>query len=169
MNCTFADPVIIMNTTNFQRYKYECFSRDLDFGIATFSIMSAPGLLLSLIIFCRLEKDFKKSCLFILASPILCITYPIILFCVRVSGKWIENLTYYLSKHFTHFLINHIKMFNMVVLGYISIQLWWRMDKVYGLGYFLWSINGIILSTFVAVLHSIHPFQSSEKIKFILQ
>ena len=111
MNCTFADPVIIMNTTNFQRYKYECFSRDLDFGIATFSIMSAPGLLLSLIIFCRLEKDFKKSCLFILASPILCITYPIILFCVRVSGKWIENLlhfkttfTYYLSKHFTRFL-----------------------------------------------------------------
>ena len=164
---------MIMNTTNFQRYKYECFSRDLDFGIATLSIMSAPGLLLSLIIFCRLEKDFKKSCLFILTSPIFCITYPIILFGVRVSGKWIENLlrlktsfTYYLSRQF---FINHKKMFNMFVLGYISIQLWWRMDKVYGLSYFLWSINGIILSTFVAVLHSIHPFQSSEKVKFIFQ
>ena len=112
MNCTFADPVMIMNTTNFQRYKYECFSRDLDFGIATLSIMSAPGLLLSLIIFCRLEKDFKKSCLFILASPIFCITYPIILFGVRVSRKSssFQNIFYILFiKTFYTFFINHKK------------------------------------------------------------
>ena len=83
MNCTFVKTV--MNTTNFQRHRYECFSRDLGFGIGTLSIMCAPGLLLSLLIFCRLEKDFKKFCIFILASPILCITYPMILFCVRVS------------------------------------------------------------------------------------
>ena len=88
MNCTIIDTIHLNSTTdliNYRGYMYNCFKQDFNFGIGTLMIMFGPGFLLSVLWAWGLRKSGIASCFFIIASPVISVLYPILLFFVKVS------------------------------------------------------------------------------------
>ena len=88
LNCTFK-----ANHTNFYGdvpiYTHSCFSQEITLGVLTLMIMMLPGILLSILVVKGLNKEHKKLYMwvFIFCSPILWVTFPLVLFITKVIVK----------------------------------------------------------------------------------
>ena len=66
-------------------YHYNCYSKETVFGVISLVIMFLPGFMLAFLIGFSLQKSSQKMWICIMISPILCMTFPILLFIVKVS------------------------------------------------------------------------------------
>ena len=91
LNCTGREEVIdVGNKTLY--YRYDCFKKDEELGYLTFSPIFMPGIVLSCILTRSLWKSPNRLYLYICiaATPILCITFPLLLVLTKVSDNTID-------------------------------------------------------------------------------
>ena len=83
INCTYVGHDMRAELQDI--YLYNCYSKEKVFGVISLVIMFLPGFMLAFLIGFSLRKSSQNMWIFIMISPILCVTFPILLFLVKVS------------------------------------------------------------------------------------
>ena len=92
LNCTGGEEVIDIINNKTMYYRYDCFKKDEELGYLTMSPVFMPGIMLSFILARSLWKSSNRLYLYICisATPILCITFPLLLVLTKVSDNTID-------------------------------------------------------------------------------
>ena len=90
LNCTGGEPFEIGNETMY--YRYECFKKDEEYGYLTLCPIFMPGIMLSFTLARSLWKSPNRLYLYICiaATPLLCITFPLLQVLTKVSDNPID-------------------------------------------------------------------------------
>ena len=83
LNCTFVG---YHDTFNAGIYSFECFSQEKILGIIILALMFLPGVLLSILMAYGLRKYPLGMWICIIISPLICATFPVLLFLVNVNS-----------------------------------------------------------------------------------
>ena len=98
LNCTFIKVVngTSLNGTSSQTYVYSCVKKEELLGYITLGIMFSPGILFAYLLY-HGSKNWPKKYIIILISPVLCLTFPLLVFLTKVRTQFLQFQSSYCS------------------------------------------------------------------------